>query len=123
MWTYSQALGELFGPNGELVATGYSGHGEGVNNPALQAVHDVGPIPQGRYGINAPREVPGRGPYVLPLMPFATTDTFGRSGFLCHGDSIEHPGAKLASHGCVILGRAAREAIWQSGDHELEVIA
>jgi hypothetical protein len=38
-----------------------------------------------------------------------------------HGDSKAHPGS--ASHGCVILPRATREEVWQSGDRELEVVA
>jgi hypothetical protein len=46
---------------------------------------------------------------------------FGRDGFLIHGDSVEHPGT--ASHGCIIMSRAIREAIAQSDDHELNVVA
>ena len=100
-----------------------SGHGEGVNDPAMQSIANFGPIPQGRWMINSPRKVPGRGPYVLPLVASPTTDIFGRSGFLIHGDSLEHPGAHEASHGCIILAHAVREQIWESGDHELEVVA
>jgi hypothetical protein len=57
----------------------------------------------------------------LKLNPAAATETFGRSGFLMHGDSKEHPGC--ASHGCVILPRAVREQVWTSGDSDLEVLA
>jgi hypothetical protein len=46
---------------------------------------------------------------------------FGRSGFLMHGDNIRLPGT--ASEGCIILPRDLREAIWNSADHTLEVIA
>ncbi len=46
MWTYCQKTGELL-QNGVLVATGYSGQGNGRNNPDLQEDHDVGPIPRG----------------------------------------------------------------------------
>jgi len=58
---------------------------------------------------------------VLKLNPAPSTDTHGRGGFLMHGDSKEHPGS--ASHGCVILPRAVREEVWNSGDRELEVVA
>jgi hypothetical protein len=53
-------------------------------------------------------------------MPDRGTETFGRSEFRIHGDSIAHPG--MASHGCIILPRAVRDAIWRSGDRALEVV-
>jgi hypothetical protein len=123
MWTYRQANGELFLED-ELVSTGYSGSGEGKNNPALQGVADVGPIPRGVYTIGAPTSVDLPGPhgrFVLPLTPRAGDALAGRNGFLIHGDSIEHPGA--ASHGCIILARVVRNRIAASGDDVLKVIA
>ena len=120
-WTYAQKSGELQ-QDGKPVATGYSGAGAGKNNPALENVPNVGPIPQGDWTIAGPPvDTPDHGPYVLKLQPAASTETFGRSGFLIHGDSKEHPGS--ASHGCVILPRAVREQVWNSGDRELEVLA
>jgi hypothetical protein len=44
-WTYKQSTGEL-DHNGAAIGAGYSGHGAGLNNPAMQNVHDVGPIPR-----------------------------------------------------------------------------
>ena len=61
------------------------------------------------------------GPYVLTLTPAPTTNTFGRSGFLMHGDSIIAPGT--ASKGCIIMPHDAREQVWNSGDRDLEVVA
>jgi Protein of unknown function (DUF2778) len=120
MWTYSQATGKL-SRNGTLAAIGYSGaEPNGKNNPAMQEVHDVGPIPQGHYTIDAPFDSTLHGPYALPLIPASANEMFGRSGFLCHGDSVEHPGA--ASEGCIIMPRPVRQAIWQSGDRELQVV-
>ena len=120
-WTYAQKSGELQ-QDGKPVATGYSGAGAGKNNPALENVPNVGPIPQGNWTIaGPPADTAGHGPYVLKLNPEASTETFGRGGFLMHGDSKEHPGC--ASHGCVILPRAVREQVWNSGDRELEVLA
>ena len=46
MLTYSQTTGEMRTALGELLGTGYAGHGEGVNNPALQSVPDTGPLPR-----------------------------------------------------------------------------
>jgi hypothetical protein len=121
MWTYAQKTGELL-QDGRHVASGYSGFDNGKNNPDMQALHDVGPIPQGEWTIvGPPVNTAEHGPYVLTLEPANGTNTFGRSGFLMHGDSIEAPGC--ASHGCVIMPRAVREQVWNSGDRELQVVA
>jgi Protein of unknown function (DUF2778) len=119
-WTYSQQTGELQ-HDGTRVATGYSGSGEGKNNPQLERAPNVGPIPAGDWTISGPpANTAEHGPYVLKLNPSEETETFGRDGFLMHGDSKEHPGA--ASKGCVILPRSAREQVWNSGDRDLEVV-
>ncbi len=120
MWTYAQDSGQLL-QDGQLVGTGYSGFDEGKNNPSMQAVANVGPIPQGDWTIvGPPVNTAAHGPYVLTLQPAPGTNTFGRTGFLMHGDSIEAPGC--ASHGCVIMPRTVREQVWNSGDTELEVV-
>ncbi|HYA97988.1 MAG TPA: tlde1 domain-containing protein [Methylomirabilota bacterium] len=121
MWTYVQKSGALL-HDGELVGSGYSGFGEGKNNPAMQAVHDVGPIPRGRWKIvGPPADTRTHGPCVLRLLPYPDTNTFGRCGFLMHGDSVESPGC--ASHGCIIMPRTVREQVWASGDREMDVVA
>ena len=120
-WTYSQKTGELQ-QDGKPVATGYSGAGDGKNNPALENVHNVGPIPQGHWTIvGPPVNTTEHGPYVLSLKPAPETPTFGRDGFLLHGDSKESPGC--ASQGCIIMPRAVREQVWKSHDPELKVVA
>lgn len=119
MWTYEQRSGSM-SQDGEPVAVGYSGAGEGKNNPDMQSVPNVGPIPVGLYSIDAPVDTVTHGPFVLRLEPFPANQMFGRAGFLIHGDSVVHPGT--ASEGCIILGRATREQIWNSGDHQLEVV-
>jgi hypothetical protein len=120
-WTYAQKTGELQ-QDGQHVATGYSGAGDGKNNPDMQSIPNIGPIPQGDWTITGPPvNTAEHGPYVLRLAPKEETDTFGRSGFLMHGDSRNAPGT--ASHGCVILPRPVREQVWQSGDRELEVVS
>jgi hypothetical protein len=120
-WTYAQKTGELQ-QDGKPVATGYSGAGAGKNNPEMEKVHNLGPIPQGEWTIvGPPINTQEHGPYVLKLEPGAKTTTFGRSGFLMHGDSKKSPGS--ASQGCVILPRTVREQVWKSGDRDLEVVA
>jgi hypothetical protein len=119
MWTWDQSAGLLTRAGKSW--RGYSGTGRGKNNPAMQAAVGVGPIPQGRWTIAGRRDSANTGPGTLILIPDPGTDTFGRSEFRIHGDSIAHPGA--ASHGCIILPRAVRDAIWASGDRMLQVIA
>ena len=120
-WTYSQKSGELQ-QDGKHVAEGYSGTGDGKNNPAMENVPNVGPIPRGDWNVSGPPvDTRTHGPYVLHLEPKPETKTFGRDGFLMHGDSKEHPGT--ASQGCLIFPRQVREQVWNSGDRDLEVVA
>lgn len=121
MWIYSQSSGRLT-KDGIQVGFCYSGaEPDGKNNPAKEAVADVGPIPQGEWTIEGPpQDTPEHGPYVLRLEPKPVTYTFGRSGFLMHGDSEEHPGQ--ASKGCIIANKVIRTRVWQSGDMNLQVI-
>lgn len=117
MWTWQQT-GTMITPEG-LHWAGYSGKGVHKNDPDSQQLECLGPIPCGVYRIGDPHDSPLHGPYCLPLTPDIANVMFGRSGFLIHGDSIEHPGA--ASEGCIILMRSQREAIYRSGDRMLVV--
>lgn len=99
-YIYIQSTGEFL-LNGEVLATGYSGIGAGKNNPEMEGIVDVGPIPQGTFRITAIWNSSTLGPIACELEADAGTNTFGRSGFFIHGDSCQHPG--LASHGCIIL--------------------
>lgn len=119
MWKYDQSSGELT-RDGKFVARGYSGHQLGKNNPGLEGKVAVGPIPRGMWKFGAPVNRPQTiGPFAMPLTPVGH-NALGRSGFFCHGDSARAPGT--ASHGCLILARNVREAIWASGDRDLEVV-
>ena len=104
-----------------LVGMGYSGHEEGKNNPAMQNIPQVGPIPCGGYTINAPFDSATHGPYCLRLEPDTTNEMFGRSGFLMHGDSVVHRG--MASLGCIIQLHDVRQQVWKSNDHRLRVVS
>jgi hypothetical protein len=120
MWTYNSANGNL-SRNGELIGTGYSGRGGGLNNPAADGVADVGPIPAGSWIIGDFFDDPGgKGPVVCHLTPAPGTDDLGRSGFMIHGDNQEMN--HTASEGCIILPRAIREQIAASGDTDLQVV-
>jgi hypothetical protein len=124
-WTYAQKTGDLL-HDGTQVGSGYSGYQDGKNNPDMQAVVDVGPIPQGTWAIEGPPvNTPEHGPYVLTLQPAPDTNTFGRDGFLMHGDSIDDPGN--ASRGCIVMPHDIRVQVWtmiqNSGDTQLEVVA
>jgi hypothetical protein len=118
--TYEQSTGRWLNDAGEVLGVGYSGKGELKNNPSAQNVHNLGPIPCGLWRIGKPINTEKHGPFFLPLTPLFSTETFGRSGFGCHGDSIQHPGE--ASEGCIIMPPDARHRIWASGDDSLHVV-
>lgn len=124
MWTWDQSAGTLH-HNGVFVSRGYSGKGRGVNNPAMQGVQGVGPIPRGRWKLVNRYDSANVGPFTITLhavdaTPNDTHDATGRGAFRIHGDSIRAPGT--ASKGCIILPRVIRERMWRSGDHDLEVV-
>lgn len=96
-------------PEGTLCGTGYSGRGEGLNNPTMQNVVNTGPLPAGTYAIGKAFDHPMLGPEAIPLTPCADNQMFGRSHFYIHGDNQQRN--KSASEGCIILDRAARNEI------------
>lgn len=126
MWTWQQAAGRMTGPDGR-VWRGYSGKGRGVNNPALQGLRGVGPIPAGRWRMLRVENSARVGPFSIVLdkvdaRPGDDRDEVtGRDAFRIHGDRVNGP-PQSASSGCIILPRIVREAIWRSGDRELEVV-
>jgi hypothetical protein len=126
MWTYEQATGRL-SHNGLRHTVGYSGFGEGKNNPAMQDHRDLGPCPRGQFTLELitgpdgqPCDYERKKAPVFRIVPKPGTEMFGRAGFLLHGDSISAPGT--ASHGCVIENHIERMAILESGDTDFEVV-
>ena len=121
MQRYSQSSGKWTNAGGAVLGTGYSGIGAGLNNSAMQHVQGQGPIPQGLYTIEPPKDDAQTGPHSMPLAPDPANQMFGRSAFLIHGDTaaMDH----VASHGCIILGPGIRRAIWTEGDPRLTVTA
>jgi hypothetical protein len=120
-WSYTQGSGQL-SHDGEIIGKGYAGVAAGWNNPAAQDQPFVGPLPQGTYTIGEPMADGGHmGPYVLPLTPWTNNNMFGRAGFFVHGDNQSMN--NTASNGCIVLARALRVMIAQSGDNTLVVTA
>jgi hypothetical protein len=122
MWTFKQTTGELF-RDGVHVGTGYSGHDRGKNNPDLQHVPRVGPIPVGLWNLTNVGNTKTHGPCVIRLTPRPETDTHGRDGFLMHGDSMLAPGT--ASLGCIIQSLEVRKLVvarMKAGETVLEVV-
>ena len=120
-WTWSEGAGTMTSADGSQVFSGYSGAALGKNNPLMAAAVGVGPIPCGDWSMDGIENNGPTGPFTIILDPEPGTDTLGRSEFRVHGDSISDPGN--ASHGCIVLQRAYREAIWNSDDHALTVVA
>lgn len=118
-WTYIQSTGELKRPNGTVASTGYAGYGPGRNNPAMQGVKNIGPVPRGKYHMGYGEDHPKTGRLTIRLVPDPSNQMFGRSGFLIHGDNK----TGTASHGCIIAGFNARVEVDKSPDRYLEVIA
>ena len=118
-WTYQQSTGYLW-QDQTYIGEGYAGRDAGLDNPSFESVPDTGPIPHGTYSIGPSFNHPQCGPKSMHLTPDSTTDTFGRSGFLIHGDnsSLNH----TASHGCIILERHIRDLISVSPDRVLSVV-
>lgn len=110
----------MIDPDGKFAGSGYSGAGDGKNNPTFQDVHNVGPIPCGEYTFGEPVNSHVHGPYAIPLHPDIENEMFGRDAFMCHGDSLVDPGS--ASEGCIIQAREVRVRMWESSDHRLEVM-
>jgi hypothetical protein len=122
MWTFKQRTGELL-RNGVQVGVGYSGHDKGKNDPDMQHVPRVGPIPVGLYEIGEPFDSSSHGPYVMRLTPHPENEMFGRDGFLMHGDSKLSPGT--ASLGCIIQSHDVRTLVGKRlllGETTLEVV-
>lgn len=122
-FTYQQSTGQIFDPTGNLLDTGYAGNGDGLNNPAMQNIINVGPIPQGTYFIQPPLDDPELGPQVLFLQPNQSNEMFGRCSFYIHGDNSQMNHS--ASSGCIILGPNTRQIIGNAvalGENVLEVV-
>lgn len=119
---YEQNTGlfALYAPDGSVSfrTRGYAGRGIGRNQHIHQITPGVGPLPCGDYSIGEPVDHPRLGPLALPLRPHPDNEMFGRSGFFIHGDNRKND----ASHGCIILARAARALLIELRVYDLAVV-
>lgn len=118
MIRYEQRTGLISFPFG-IEFSGYSGHGSGLNNPELEGIEGVGPIPAGQWRVVEWYDnYENKGPVVARLAPVGF-NPHGRSGFLIHGDNSA--ANHTASDGCIVTNRVAREAWRNSKDTNLTV--
>jgi hypothetical protein len=125
-WTFEQSTGEITDPDGVLRCIGYAGgncckNPEGINNPDMQQIHLVGPLPVGLYRFGVPVEGSRLGAFAIPLLPDSSNEMFGRSAFFVHGDTSL--GNRDASEGCIIAPRAVRQAMHDSPNNQIKVVA
>ena len=124
MFTYKQSNG-ILAHDAVTLGMGYSGFGEGKNNPDFEWEVNVGPIPRGDWTfVGTPFDDDEHGPFCIHIEPKEGTNTFGRDEFLLHGDSKVHPG--MASKGCIIQLHITRLDVWniiqQTSDRDLRVV-
>ena len=108
-WTYKQSTGELFREE-KSVGKGYSGHDNGLNNPDMENVREVGPIPRGEWSIGDEFKHEKLGPVAMRLTPVGHK-AHGRDSFVIHGDIDK--GDKSASNGCIVLSKGFARAYFQ----------
>jgi len=132
-WHYDSLTGIFRYPDGHVLANNaYSGHGRGVNNPALQSLkapeykgkqssdkYDAGPIPNGLYLIRPMEAIHGRLRNAMPLSPDKLNNMYSRDAFLIHGDNGR--GNRTSSDGCIIMELRHRNIINTSSEKHLLV--
>lgn len=119
-WTYSQSSGAL-SLNGKKIATGYAGKGKGVNNPSMQCVRKVGPVPRGTYTIGPAHNNAHTGALSMVLTPNPGNNMCGRGDFLIHGDNSRKP-PRSSSEGCIVLPGPIRQKINATPGRKLVVV-
>ena len=111
-WTYSQSTGVLFNHSTNQSWQCYSGHGDGLNNPQLQDLVMVGPIPQGSWEVVEIASDLKTGPvtwfleWMAPIWSYPGRD---KGSFRVHGDNAEvnhtaSDGCVIAPHDCRVTG-------------------
>ena len=124
-WIYEQSTGKFYNPKGECVSTGYAGgnegkNPEGKNNPAMDGVKQIGPLPAGKYTHGEAIDHSHLGAFAIPLIPDPLNDMKGRGDFFLHGDTVP---SGNASEGCIIQPPQIRHDYYESDDGVIEVVA
>lgn len=102
---YSQSTGIITKDDGTvLVPAGHAwaGHGEGKNNPAMEQVHCIGPLPRGTYTLGAWGKHDELGPDSCHLTQ-TEGESYGRDGFYIHGPSQDPIKHGQESKGCIVV--------------------
>lgn len=124
---YVQDSGAIYDETGSKIAFGWAGNHAGRNNPDMQTVPSVGPLPIGLYDVGPwgdAKSVPGYPAHLGPLVASLTQvegQTFGRSGFYLHGPGGADPAN--CSHGCIVIPRAMREVVAAALPDQVRVVA
>jgi hypothetical protein len=118
---YAQDTGQLSTDKQATIGIGYAGNGPGLNNPGMQDVHNVGPLPVGWYTVGQAYHHPRLGPETMELEPDPENEMFGRSGFAMHGRRFI--GDMNASEGCIVLDLPARHIVAMGTDRRLHVVS
>ena len=119
-YTYYQNTGHFIGGTGEwhIDTRGYSGSGQGLMNPTMQCVSNVGPLPAARYKLgyckNTMHTPAVTRPCSFYLEPQEPSKMCGRSAFFVHGcqccTSGDHSTPPVAgcSAGCIVINQDQR---------------
>lgn len=117
-----------------VFAHGWAGNHAGKNNPDMDNIPCVGPLPIGGYTGGSCDEngvfVEGRwedhhdhlGNMVMFWKPDATNEMHGRGDFFCHGPAQDPAKYGQESRGCTVVPHDDRQKIKDSGVYRLEVV-
>lgn len=121
--TFQQSTGEIRDAEGAFIAKGWAGNHQGKNNPAMQAEHNIGPLPQGLYSVGAWEEQHAHlGPWVAHLQQIEG-ETFGRDAFYIHGAAVDPSRFGQESKGCIVIPRTGRMIVKAYAPDQIRVIA
>ena len=120
--TYSQSNGLIVNSDGGQIAAGWAGHGQGKNNPIMEDVQCVGPLPRGLYRVGEWQTHPRLGQHCAPLTQ-VQGESFGRSGFWIHGPSRDPEKYGQESEGCIVVPHDPRLGLEALAPDYVQVIA
>ena len=124
MWIFDVIAGNFVG-HGTAKSGVYAGNGPGFNNPAMENVANVGPLPRARYTMKRIYDDPETGKNTIELIPdpesIAKFPNRNMYSFRIHGINPARPLG--SSKGCICVSPGSfRVYVFNSGDHELFVV-
>jgi len=116
--TFNRAEGRWYGPDGAVLGSAWAGNDasptfnpkkvHGKNNPAMDHLKNIGPLPAGDWIVGPWHTHPTLGPICAYLVPAEGTDAKGRSGFAIHGPDRDPATYGQESRGCIATPRPTR---------------